>query len=209
MSIFIAIIALMLFTAATHAQEIAPPEQEFVDPRSIPPNNSIIPPAEESIEEPSENQASPPPVTETPLEEPVEEPVKKPVKKPVAETPPEKSLPVIRRGQRPYGAIFKLPKQVTCNDTPVVEKFITEGYKEIPFTIGVVKNKMAVVTTIFMVYVHPRTRAFSIVEHSATGISCILAEGIELELMGDSNIIDPNFKGEDYAEQWPEIDPSK
>ena len=140
----------------------------------------------------------PPTITETPLEAPV-----------VAENPPEKVPPVVRRGQRPYGAIFKLPKQVTCNDTPVVEKFITEGYKEIPFTIGVAKNKMAVVTTIFMVYVHPKTRAFSIVEHSSTGISCILAEGTELELMGDPNIINPNFKGEDYAEQWPQIDPSK
>ena len=185
-----AIIAIMLFsaTASTHAQEIVPPDQELVVLRPPPP------------EEPSEEQTSPPNITETPIEEPA------------AETPPKKVPPVVQRGQRPYGAIFQMNKRVTCNDTVVVEKFITEGYQEIPLTIGVVKNKMAVVTTIFMVYVHPRTRAFSIVEHSATGISCILAEGIELELMGDSNIIDPNFKGEDYedhARRWPENDSPK
>ena len=153
----------------------------------------IVPPDQEL-----EDQTSPPTITVTPLEAPG-----------VAENPPEKVPPVVNRGQRPYGAIFQMSKRVRCNDTPVVEKFITEGYKEIPLTIGVLRNKMAIITNIFMVYVHPKTRAFSIVEHAATGISCILAEGTELELMGDPNIINPNFKGEDYAEQWPEINPSK
>ena len=185
-----AIIAIMLFsaTASTHAQEIVPPNQELVVLRPPPPEE----PAEES-----EEQTSPPTVTETPLEAPA------------AENPPEKIPPVVRREGRPYGAIFQMPKRVTCNDTVVIEKFITEGYKEIPFTIGVVRNKMAIVTNVFMVYVHPRTRAFSIVEHAATGISCILAEGTELELMGDPNIINPDFKGEDHARQWPENDSPK
>jgi len=188
MSIIMAIIAIMLFsaTASTHAQEIVPPDQELVVLRPPPP------------EEKSEEQTSPPSVTETPLEAPV-----------AAETPPEKVPPVVNRGQRPYGAIFQMNKRITCNDTVVIEKFITEGYKEIPFTIGVAKNKMAIITNIFMVYVHPKTRAFSIVEHAATGISCILAEGTGLELMNDPNIINPNFKGEDYAEKRPQIDPSK
>ena len=183
-----AIIAIMLFsaTASTHAQEIVPPDQELVVLRPPPP------------EEKSEEQTSPPSVTETPLEAPV-----------AAEPPPEKVPPVVNRGQRPYGAIFQMNKRITCNDTVVIEKFITEGYKEIPFTIGVAKNKMAIITNIFMVYVHPKTRAFSIVEHAATGISCILAEGTGLELMNDPNIINPNFKGEDYAEKRPQIDPSK
>jgi len=183
-----AIIAIMLFsaTASTHAQEIVPPDQELVVLRPPPP------------EEKSEEQTSPPSVTETPLEAPV-----------AAETPPEKVPPVVNRGQRPYGAIFQMNKRITCNDTVVIEKFITEGYKEIPFTIGVAKNKMAIITNIFMVYVHPKTRAFNIGEHAATGISCILAEGTGLELMNDPNIINPNFKGEDYAEKRPQIDPSK
>ena len=187
MSIIMAIIAIMLFsaTASTHAQENVSSNQELVVLRPPPP------------EEKSEEQTPPPIVTVTPLEAPA------------AETPPEKVPPVVNRGQRPYGAIFQMNKRITCNDTPVVEKFITEGYKEIPFTIGVAKNKMAIITNIFMVYVHPKTRAFSIVEHAATGISCILAEGTGLELMNDPNIINPNFKGEDYAEKRPQIDPSK
>lgn len=186
MSIIMAIIAIMLFsaTASTHAQEIVSPNRELIVLRPPPP-------------EESEEQTSPPIVTETPLEEPA------------AETPPKKIPPAVRQEGRPYGAIFQMSKRVRCNDTPVVEKFITEGYKEIPLTIGVLRNKMAIITNIFMVYVHPKTRAFSIVEHAATGISCILAEGTELELMNDPNIINPNFKGEDYAEQWPQIDPSK
>ena len=183
-----AIIAIMLFsaTASTHAQENVSSNQELVVLRPPP------------HEEKSEEQTSPPSVTETPLEAPV-----------AAETPPEKVPPVVNRGQRPYGAIFQMNKRITCNDTVVIEKFITEGYKEIPFTIGVAKNKMAIITNIFMVYVHPKTRAFSIVEHASTGISCILAEGTELEFMNDPNIFDPNFEGEDYAEQLPQIDPSK
>ena len=177
MNIFMAIIAIMLFSAtvSTHAQEIVSSNQELV---------VLRPPPKESPEE----QTSPPTVTET---------------------PPKEIPPVVRQQGRPYGAIFQMPKRVTCNDTVVIEKFITEGYKEIPFTIGVVRNKMAIVTNVFMVYVHPRTRAFSIVEHAATGISCILAEGTELELMGDPNIINPNFKEEDYAKQWPENDSPK
>jgi len=39
-----------------------------------------------------------------------------------------------------------------------------------------------------MLYVHPKTNAFSFVEHAATGMSCILAEGVNLEFLITPNL---------------------
>ena len=117
-----------------------------------------------------------------------------------------KVAPVARQQGRPYGSIFQMSKRVTCNDTVVIEKFVTEGYQEIPFTIGVVRNKMAIITNVFMVYVHPKTRAFTIVEHAATGMSCILAEGSELQFLVDPSTFNPDNQ---YTEKWPQDDPPK
>jgi hypothetical protein len=178
LNIFVTVIAIVTVVAIMLFGATTSTHSQEVDPRLRLANHFSPQP---------EEQTSPPSITETPLEEPA------------AENLP----PSVNRGQRPYGAIFQLSKPVTCNDTAIVEQFITKIYKEIPITIGVARNQMAVITTIFMVYVNPRTRAFSFVEHTATGISCILAEGTELELMNNPNIIGPNFKGEDYIEQWP------
>ena len=136
-----------------------------------------------------------------PPEEPSEEQTE-----PAAETPPKKVPPVVQRGQRPYGAIFQMNKRVTCNDTVVVEKYVTEGYEEIPFSLGVVRNRMAIITNIFMMYVNPKSGGFTIVEHASTGISCILAEGSELQFLVDPSTFNPDNQ---YTEKWPQDDPPK
>ena len=168
--------------ASPYAQDISP--QVMTTNHLLPQNKKQESPTDitkEPLEAPVSPE-TPPEVPET-LPEVSEEQVSPPTM-----PPPFKVPPGARQGQRPFGAIVRGQKSVTCNDTEVLEKFITETYQEIPFTIGMVKNKMGVVTNVFMLYVHPKTNAFSFVEHAATGMSCILAEGVNLEFLITPNL---------------------
>ena len=169
--------------ASSYAQDISP--QVMTTNHLLPQNKKQESPTD-ITKEPLEAPVSP----ETPPEVPetLPEVSEEQVSPPTVPPPPFKVPPGARRGERPFGAIVRGQKSVTCNDTEVLEKFITETYQEIPFTIGMVKNKMGVVTNVFMLYVHPKTKAFSFVEHAATGMSCILAEGVNLEFLITPNL---------------------
>jgi hypothetical protein len=169
--------------ASPYAQDISP--QVMTTNHFLPQNKKQESPTD-ITKEPLEAPMSP----ETPSEVPetLPEVSEEQVSPPTVPPPPFKVPPGARRGERPFGAIVRGQKSVTCNDTEVLEKFITETYQEIPFTIGMVKNKMGVVTNVFMLYVHPKTKAFSFVEHAATGMSCILAEGVNLEFLITPNL---------------------
>ena len=189
--------------ASPYAQDISP--QVMTTNHFLPQNKKQESPTD-ITKEPLEAPMSP----ETPSEVPetLPEVSEEQVSPPTVPPPPFKVPPGARRGERPFGAIVRGQKSVTCNDTEVLEKFITETYQEIPFTIGMVKNKMGVVTNVFMLYVHPKTKAFSFVEHAATGMSCILAEGLDLNFLNDPNIImpAPNFKEQQMVEPQPQFE---
>lgn len=177
------VILLTSAIASPYAQDISP--QVMTTNHLLPQNKKQESPTD-ITKEPLEAPVSP----ETPPEVPetLPEVSEEQVSPPTVPPPPFKVPPGARRGERPFGAIVRGQKSVTCNDTEVLEKFITETYQEIPFTIGMVKNKMGVVTNVFMLYVHPKTKAFSFVEHAATGMSCILAEGVNLEFLITPNL---------------------
>jgi hypothetical protein len=177
------VILLTSAIASPYAQDISP--QVMTTNHLLPQNKKQESPTD-ITKEPLEAPVSP----ETPPEVPetLPEVSEEQVSPPTVPPPPFKVPPGARQGERPFGAIVRGQKSVTCNDTEVLEKFITETYQEIPFTIGMVKNKMGVVTNVFMLYVHPKTKAFSFVEHAATGMSCILAEGVNLEFLITPNL---------------------
>ena len=108
---------------------------------------------------------------------------------PILEKPSTPAFPT-PRFQRPHGTVFQMNKRLTCNDTDVVENAMENVYKEIPITMGLVRNQMGVATMATIVYVNPKTRAYSIVEHSISGISCILTSGYEFNYHYDYDIFD-------------------
>ena len=185
MGILMTVVVILLTSAiaSPYAQDISP--QVMTTNHLLPQNKKQESPTD-ITKEPLEAPVSP----ETPPEVPetLPEVSEEQVSPPTVPPPPFKVPPGARQGERPFGAIVRGQKSVTCNDTEVLEKFITETYQEIPFTIGMVKNKMGVVTNVFMLYVHPKTKAFSFVEHAATGMSCILAEGVNLEFLITPNL---------------------
>jgi len=137
----------------------------------------------------NKKQESPTDITKEPLEAPVPPAAsEEQTSPPVAAAPQPKVRPGAQQAKRPFGAIIQGHKPVTCNDTKIVEKYITEGYKEIPAAMGIIKNKMGAITSVLILYVHPKTNAFSFVEHAATGMSCILAEGVNLEFLITPNL---------------------
>ena len=57
---------------------------------------------------------------------------------------------------------------------------------------GQIRNAMGVTTMITMLYVNKQTRAFSIIEHTVNGISCILTSGHELDYIYDYDWLNPS-----------------
>jgi hypothetical protein len=92
--------------------------------------------------------------------------------------------------QRPHGAMFQMTKRLTCNDTDVVENAMKNIYNESPLTLGLVRNSMGVATMATIIYVNPKTRSYSIVEHSISGISCIITSGFEFDYKYNYDIFD-------------------
>ena len=84
---------------------------------------------------------------------------------------------------RPYGQIFQMMKQMMCNDTEVVNSYIKDKFCEQPYTYGLNNNMKGVSSMMTIVYVNPMSRTFSIVEHSAAGMSCILGQGMTFEYL--------------------------
>ena len=103
------------------------------------------------------------------------------------ESPPgQKTMPEIESPNgRPYGQIFQMVKYLTCNDTPVVKNYLKNKYGEEPFTYGMNYNMMGISTMLTVMYVNPLSRTFSVVENSATGLSCIVGQGVFFDYVNE------------------------
>lgn len=99
-------------------------------------------------------------------------------------TPPIPAVP--RNSGRPYGMIFPMTKTLECNDTGVLTNAMENIYKEAPMMMGLVRNKHGMAQMIMVLYVNPQSRAYTIVEHSVSGMSCILTSGHEFDYHYDS-----------------------
>ena len=110
--------------------------------------------------------------------------------KPAKPETPVFPKPTFRVQVRPHGTIFQVNKRLTCNDTDVVENAIKNIYKEVPLTLGLVRNQMGVAKMVTILYVNPKTKAYTIVEHAINGISCIITSGQEFSYKYNYDIFD-------------------
>lgn len=109
-------------------------------------------------------------------------------------TPPIPPIP--KNSGRPYGMIFPMNKNIQCNDTPVVENAMKHIYKEDPMMMGMVRNQHGMAQMIMVLYVNPQSRSYTIIEHSVSGVSCLLTSGFEFDYHYDS-IFNPLEEGEE------------
>ena len=83
----------------------------------------------------------------------------------------------------PYGTIVMTQKPVSCNDTPVVKKYIQNTGGMMVVTFGTTLNEMGAITSLIQVYANPINNRFAIVEHFAHQKSCILTHGNDFEII--------------------------
>ena len=99
-------------------------------------------------------------------------------------TPSIKPNPFAQQNQEPpYGTIVMIQKPVSCNDTPVVKKYIQNTGGMTPVTLGTTLNEMGGITSLIQVYANPMNKRFAIIEHFATQKSCILTHGNDFEII--------------------------
>ena len=104
--------------------------------------------------------------------------------------PGQSTMPEIESPNgRPYGQIFQMVKYLTCNDTPVVKNYLKNKFGEQPFTYGMNYNMMGVSSMITVMYVNPLSRTYSVVENSASGLSCIVGQGVFFDYV-DQSLLD-------------------
>ena len=109
---------------------------------------------------------------------------------PNLEIPEQSTMPEIQSPNgRPYGQIFQMVKYLTCNDTPVVKNYLKNKFGEQPFTYGMNYNMMGVSSMITVMYVNPLSRTYSVVENSASGLSCIVGQGVFFDYV-DQGLLD-------------------
>ena len=83
----------------------------------------------------------------------------------------------------PYGTVVTIQKSVSCNDTPVVKKYVQITGGMAPVTFGTNLNSMGAITSLIQVYANPMNKRFAVVEHFATQKSCILTHGNGFEII--------------------------
>ena len=103
--------------------------------------------------------------------------------------PPKIEQPI----ERPYGQVFQMMKPMSCNDTKVIKEFIKGNGNEDPLAFGLNYNYMGYPNLLTTIYVNPQMQTFSIVEHTANGLSCILGQGIAFQVLDESLLVPKPF----------------
>ena len=99
-------------------------------------------------------------------------------------TPSIKPNPFANQNQGPpYGTIVMIQKPVSCNDTPVVKKYIQNTGGMTPVTLGTTLNEMGGILSLIQVYANPINKRFAVVEHFAQQKSCILTHGSGFDII--------------------------
>ena len=84
-------------------------------------------------------------------------------------------------------------KPMSCNDTKVVKEYIKGNANEDPLAFGLNYNYMGQPNLLTTIYVNPVMNTFSIVEHTADGLSCILGQGIAFQVLDESLLVPKPF----------------
>ena len=98
--------------------------------------------------------------------------------------PPKAEIPVSpqRQAQRPYGMPVQIPISVICNDSKVIHSYIKEQHGEMVVAYGFKETKMNIAQIVVQIYVNPKTRKFTIVQHGIKGISCVILNGTDFDI---------------------------
>jgi len=83
---------------------------------------------------------------------------------------------------RPYGQVFNAQKMLLCNDRDVIEAYLKDSYGQTSIGFGYIANQMDFPGMVISIYKNKLTNDFSVVEHSAAGVSCIVTGGQQLYL---------------------------
>jgi hypothetical protein len=95
--------------------------------------------------------------------------------------------------ERPYGQVFQMMKPMSCNDTEVIKDYIKGSANEDPLAYGINYNYMGFPNLLTMLYINPQMQTFSIVEHTSTGLSCILGQGVGFQVLDESLLVPKPF----------------
>ena len=96
--------------------------------------------------------------------------------------PPQIEQPI----ERPYGQVFQMMKPMECNDTKVIKNYIKGSSNQDPLAYGLNYNYMGWPNLLTTIYLNPQAQTFTIVEHTSTGLSCILGQGLAFQLLDES-----------------------
>jgi len=96
--------------------------------------------------------------------------------------PPQIEQPI----ERPYGQVFQMMKPMECNDTKVIKDYIKGSSNQDPLAYGLNYNYMGWPNLLTTIYLNPQAQTFTIVEHTSTGLSCILGQGLAFQLLDES-----------------------
>ena len=96
--------------------------------------------------------------------------------------PPKIEQPI----ERPYGQVFQMMKPMECNDTKVIKDYIKGSSNQDPLAYGLNYNYMGWPNLLTTIYLNPQAQTFTIVEHTSTGLSCILGQGLAFQLLDES-----------------------
>ena len=90
---------------------------------------------------------------------------------------------------RPYGQVFNAQKMLLCNDREVLEAYLKDVHGQVSIGFGHIDNQMNYPGMLISIYVNNVTRDFSVVEHSASGVSCIVTGGQQLYIDQDGGAL--------------------
>ena len=96
--------------------------------------------------------------------------------------PPKIEQPI----ERPYGQVFQMMKPMECNDTKVIKDYIKGSQNQDPLAYGLNYNYMGWPNLLTTIYLNPQMQTFTIVEHTSTGLSCILGQGVSFQILDES-----------------------
>ena len=103
--------------------------------------------------------------------------------------PPKIEQPI----ERPYGQVFQMMKPMECNDTKVIKDYIKGSSNQDPLAYGLNYNYMGWPNLLTTIYLNPQMQTFTIVEHTSTGLSCILGQGVSFQLLDESLLVPKPF----------------
>ena len=89
---------------------------------------------------------------------------------------------------RPYGQAFIMIKKIICNDSEAIFDLLeSEPGPQVPIFYGLIKNRQGDTIGATQIFIDQENHIFSIVESSPQGISCIISNGFDFDILSHSH----------------------